>query len=68
VLNTFEHLILIASEELQERATVISKMLEQVGFTVALQILDGTAFNRKTHLGNLDQPPEDQPWDIALMA
>jgi peptide/nickel transport system substrate-binding protein len=59
---------LIASEGLQVQATVVSKMLEQVGFTVALQILDGDAFNRKTHLGNLEQPPEDQAWDIALMA
>jgi peptide/nickel transport system substrate-binding protein len=59
---------LIASEELRVQATVVSKMLEQAGFTVELQILDGTAFNRKTHLGNLEQPPEDQPWDIALMA
>jgi ABC-type transport system substrate-binding protein len=60
-------LSLIASEELQVQATVVSKMLEQAGLTVDLQILDGTAFNRKTHLGNLEQP-EDQPWDIALMA
>ena len=33
-----------------------------------LQILDGTTFNRKTHLGRLDAPPESQRWDIALMA
>ncbi len=59
-------LTLIASEELQVQATVVSKMLEQVGFTVALQILDGAAFNRKTFLGGLDQPPAHQPWDIAL--
>jgi ABC-type transport system substrate-binding protein len=61
-------LSLIASEELQVQATVVSKMLELAGLTVGLQILDGTAFNRKTHLGNLEQPPEDQLWDIALMA
>ena len=61
-------LTLIASEELQVQATVVSKMLEQVGFTVALQILDGDAFNRKIFLGNLDQPPEHQPWDMALTA
>jgi len=59
-------LSLIASEELQAQATVVSKMLEQVGLTVELQILDGTALNRKTHLGNLDQTPEHQSWDIAL--
>jgi peptide/nickel transport system substrate-binding protein len=60
-------LSLIASEELQVQATVVSKMLEQAGFTVDLQILDGDAFNRKTFLSRLDQPPEHQPWDIALM-
>jgi peptide/nickel transport system substrate-binding protein len=54
-------LILIASEELQAQATVASKMLEQVGFTVDLQILDGAAFNRKTFLGSLDQAPARQP-------
>jgi len=61
-------LSLVAAEELQAQATVVSKMLEQAGFMVDLQILDGAAFNRKTHLGNLDQTPEHQPWDIALMA
>jgi len=33
-----------------------------------LQVLDGATFNRKTYLGGLDQPPEHQPWDIALTA
>src|SRR5712691_502077 len=61
-------LTLIASEELQVQATVVSKMLEQVGFAVDLQILDGVAFNRKTFLNRLEQPPEYQSWDIALTA
>jgi len=61
-------LSLIASEELQVQATVVSKMLEQASFTVDLQILDGAAFNRKIFLSSLDQPPEHQPWDIALTA
>jgi peptide/nickel transport system substrate-binding protein len=59
-------LTLIASEELQVQATVVSKMLEQVGFTVELQVLDGTAFNRKISLGQPEQSPEHQSWDIAL--
>jgi ABC-type transport system substrate-binding protein len=58
---------LIASEDLVIQATVISKMLEQAGFTVDLQTLDADAFSRKTNLAFLDQPPEQQPWDIALM-
>jgi peptide/nickel transport system substrate-binding protein len=57
---------LIASEDLEVQATVVSKMLEQGGFTVRLEILDPTAFNQKTILSHLDQPPEHQPWDIAL--
>jgi peptide/nickel transport system substrate-binding protein len=59
-------LTLIAPETLQVQATVVSKMLEQAGFTVDLQILDATAFNRKVFLSDLAQPPEQQPWDIAL--
>ena len=39
---------LIASEALEVQATVVGKMLEQVGFTVELQMLDAAAFNRKT--------------------
>jgi peptide/nickel transport system substrate-binding protein len=58
---------LIASEDLVIQATVISKMLEQAGFTVDLQTLDAHAYSRKTNLNFLDPPPEQQPWDIALM-
>jgi peptide/nickel transport system substrate-binding protein len=57
---------LIASEDLEVQATVVSKMLEQVGLTVELQILDSATYNRKVLLTYLDQPPEQQPWDIAL--
>src|SRR5262249_6429646 len=59
-------LTLIAPEELEVQATVVSKMLEQAGFTVALQTLDAVTYTRKTRLPVLDQPPEQQPWDIAL--
>src|SRR5262249_16679377 len=48
------------------QATVVSKMLEQAGFIVDLQMLDATAYNRKVFLSLLEQPPEQQPWDIAL--
>jgi peptide/nickel transport system substrate-binding protein len=57
---------LIAPEDLAVQATVISKMLEQVGFTVALDILNSAVYPRKTILTALDQPAEQQPWDIAL--
>jgi len=59
---------LIAQEDLVIQATVIGKMLEQVGFQVDLQILDPTAFNQKTFLSFLDHPPEQQTWDIAVMS
>jgi peptide/nickel transport system substrate-binding protein len=57
---------LIAPEDLEVQATVVGKMLEQGGFTVTLELLTPTAFNQKTVLSLLDQPPEHQPWDIAL--
>jgi len=57
---------LIASEALHVQATVVSKMLEQAGFTVDLQMLDATAYNRQVFLSHLEQPPEQQAWDIAL--
>ena len=57
---------LIAPEDLAVQATVIGKMLEQVGFTVALDILNSVVYPRKTILTALDQPAEQQPWDIAL--
>lgn len=59
-------LSLIAPTDLEIQATVVSKMLEQVGFTVELQLLDVTTFHRKTILSTLDQPPAQQSWDIAL--
>jgi peptide/nickel transport system substrate-binding protein len=59
-------LLLIAPGELEVQATVVSKMLEQGGFRVTLQLLDPGAYNRKTYLSDLDQPAEQQAWDIAL--
>jgi len=57
---------LIAPRDLEVQATVVSKMLELAGFIVELQMLDAVTFNQKTDLSHLDQPPEQQPWDIAL--
>jgi len=61
-------LSLIAPATLAVQATVVSKMLEQVGFQVTPQVLDPDAFNRRTGLSHLEQPPEQQGWDIALTA
>jgi ABC-type transport system substrate-binding protein len=57
---------LIAPADLKVQATVIGKMLEQGGFKVAVQILTAVAFNQKTDLSRLDQPAEQQAWDVAL--
>jgi peptide/nickel transport system substrate-binding protein len=57
---------LIASEDLEIQATVVSKMLEQVGLKVELQMLDAVAYTRRTLLSSLERPPEAQTWDIAL--
>ncbi len=57
---------LIAPEELEVQATVVSKMLERVGFTMKLQLQDAVAYNQRTLLSHLERPPEEQPWDIAL--
>jgi len=59
---------LIASEDLVSQATVVGKMLEQVGLQVDLQTLDSVNYNRKVFLSDLDRPAKEQTWDIALMA
>jgi peptide/nickel transport system substrate-binding protein len=61
-------LTLIAPEELEVQATVVSKMLEQGGFRVDLQLLDPVTYNRKTRLSLLEQPAAQQAWDIALLS
>jgi peptide/nickel transport system substrate-binding protein len=57
---------LLAPSSLEVQATVVGKMLEQVGFTVERQMLDPTAYNQQTRLPELEQPAEQQAWDIAL--
>jgi len=59
-------LTLIAPSALEVQATVVGKMLEQVGFTVERQLLEPAVYNQKTDFRALDQPAEQQAWDIAL--
>jgi len=59
-------LTLIAPATLQVQATVVSKMLEQGGFRVDLQVLDPVTYGQKTAISHLEQSPEQQTWDIAL--
>jgi ABC-type oligopeptide transport system substrate-binding subunit len=57
---------LIAPQELQVQAISLSMMLEQAGLAVDLQMLDAATFHRKTNVLDVDSPPEQQVWDIAL--
>lgn len=61
-------LTLMAPKSLEVQATVIGKMLEQAGFLMTLELLSPSDLNRKTHLSQLDQAPEDEKWDIALLS
>jgi peptide/nickel transport system substrate-binding protein len=56
----------IASEDLVIQATVVGKMLEQVGFTVQLQLLDQVAFQQQTRVSAPESLPEQRGWDIAM--
>jgi peptide/nickel transport system substrate-binding protein len=67
---------LIATAALEVQATVVSKMLEQSGFTVQRQLLDDAAFQQVVSLYWMSAPVRAQPtlalseryvWDIALM-
>jgi peptide/nickel transport system substrate-binding protein len=61
-------IVLIAPETLQLQAISITMMLEQVGFTVDLQVLDKVTFQRTVRRREADQPPEQHTWDIALQS
>jgi peptide/nickel transport system substrate-binding protein len=67
---------LIATAALEVQAIVVSKMLEQAGFTVQRQLLDDAAFQKAVNLYWVPAPVRDQStmvlserymWDIALM-
>jgi peptide/nickel transport system substrate-binding protein len=60
------HLISYRSREVQ--ATVVSKMLEQIGLSVHLELVDGKTFRQQVSLDNSDLPPEKRAWDIALFS
>src|SRR4029453_18657259 len=57
---------LIAPEWMEVQATVVSKMLEQVGLTVRAEILDAVTYNKKTYPSGRDRPPEKETWEITL--
>ncbi len=57
---------LIAPESLRVQATVVTSMLERVGFKVEQQVLDPSGFGQRVTRATLDRPAEQQTWDIAL--
>jgi ABC-type transport system substrate-binding protein len=59
-------LVLVAPEDLTVQATVVGKMLEQVGLTVDLQLLDQVAYNQQVEVSARAQLSAPQTWDIAL--
>ena len=67
-------LTLLATAQSNVQATVIGKMLEQVGFTVQVQRVKGHDWFRQTHDFWFKSPwrqhlnPPWPAWDIALMA
>jgi mono/diheme cytochrome c family protein len=59
---------LIAPQALQIQAISISMMLERVGLTVDLQILDDVAFQQQTRRSAVDHAPAQHTWDIAIQS
>lgn len=63
---------LVAPQELSVQATVVSKMLEQVGFTVAVKMLDQIPLHKQVNRfwflspHGHKSPPAWPEWDIAL--
>ena len=58
---------LIAPDALAVQATVVSKMLEQTGFQVDLQMLDAVTYSKQTFVTAPEQPGKEPTWDIALI-
>jgi ABC-type transport system substrate-binding protein len=56
---------LIAPDALATQATVVSKMLEQTGFQVDLQILDAVTHSKQTSVTASEQSGEQPTWDFV---
>jgi peptide/nickel transport system substrate-binding protein len=57
---------LIAPDGWEVLATVVSKMLEEIGLKVNRQLLDAATYPRRVFLSHLDRPAEQKSWDIAI--
>ena len=56
----------ITHEAFKLEAQIMSRMLERIGLEVRLEVLPYPQFVRKIYMPVLDNPPEEQDWDIAL--
>jgi peptide/nickel transport system substrate-binding protein len=65
--NGFE-MNIITLEAYGLEAQIISKMLERIGLRVTLDVLPYTGFLRRTYMPLLNKPPEQQDWDLAILA
>jgi len=57
---------IITSEPWGLEAQIISRMLERIGLKVTLEVLPLAEYWRKTYIPILDEPPEEQDWDIYI--
>ena len=57
---------LIAPEDLEVQATVVEEDVGAGRFHGDLKMLDSAAYYRQVLLSQLERPPEQQAWDIAL--
>jgi peptide/nickel transport system substrate-binding protein len=58
--------MLISQDAWKLEGQIISKMLERIGLDVRHVVFTQPEFVRRVHHPNLEKPPEEQDWDIAL--
>jgi ABC-type transport system substrate-binding protein len=63
--NGFEMKI-VASEAWKLEGQIIAKMLERIGLKARLHVLTQPQLMKRIYVPILDEPPEEQDWDIAL--
>lgn len=59
---------LIAGRSRKVQATVLSKMLEQVGLSVKVDLVGSNTYRQQVSLYASDLPPEKRAWDIAIFS
>jgi ABC-type transport system substrate-binding protein len=57
---------IVAGEAWQLEGQIIAKMLERIGLKANLHVLPQPQLMKKIYVPILDEPPEEQDWDVAL--